>query len=101
MGTPNEEVWPGVSKLVNWHEYPQWSPKPLSSAVPGLDEAGRSLLSVSIAYTFLACLTDIHYLTSRKISILQEMLHYEPSKRISAKKAMEHSYFDDLDKSNL
>uniref|UniRef100_A0A5K0VK13 Protein kinase domain-containing protein n=6 Tax=Nymphaea colorata TaxID=210225 RepID=A0A5K0VK13_9MAGN len=29
------------------------------------------------------------------------MLQYEPSKRISAKKAMEHRYFDDLDKSNL
>lgn len=47
LGTPNEEVWPGVSKLVNWHEYPQWSPKPLSSAVPGLDENGLHLLSVS------------------------------------------------------
>ncbi|KAK6160879.1 hypothetical protein DH2020_004260 [Rehmannia glutinosa] len=75
LGTPNEEIWPGVSKLVNWHEYPQWSPKPLSTAVPGLDEDGLNLLS--------------------------EMLQYEPSKRISAKKAMEHPYFDDLDKSPL
>ncbi|KAK4489875.1 hypothetical protein RD792_000522 [Penstemon davidsonii] len=75
LGTPNEEVWPGVGKLVNWHEYPQWSPKPLSSAVRNLDENGLNLLS--------------------------EMLHYEPSRRISAKKAMEHPYFDDLDKSGL
>lgn len=51
LGTPNEEVWPGVSKLVNWHEYPQWSPKPLSSAVPGLDEDGLNLLSVSLCLT--------------------------------------------------
>jgi cyclin-dependent kinase len=29
------------------------------------------------------------------------MLQYEPAKRISAKKAMEHPYFDDLDKTNL
>ncbi|XP_055834043.1 cell division control protein 2 homolog D [Solanum dulcamara] len=75
LGTPNEELWPGVSKLVNWHEYPQWKPQPLSTVVPGLDEDG------------------IHLLT--------EMLHYEPSKRISAKKAMEHPYFDDLDKTPL
>ncbi|CAH9087054.1 unnamed protein product [Cuscuta europaea] len=76
LGTPNEEVWPGVSKLVNWHEYPQWKPQPLSSAVPNLDEDGLNLLA--------------------------EMLHYEPSRRISAKKAMEHRYFDDLDnKSSL
>lgn len=47
LGTPNEEMWPGVSKLPNWHEYPQWSPKPLSSAVPNLDKDGLDLLSVS------------------------------------------------------
>ncbi|KAL3645426.1 hypothetical protein CASFOL_010606 [Castilleja foliolosa] len=67
LGTPNEDIWPGIGKLVNWHEYPQWTPKPMSSAVPGLDENGLHLLS--------------------------EMLQYEPSKRISAKKAMEHPYF--------
>ncbi|XP_027127464.1 cell division control protein 2 homolog D-like [Coffea arabica] len=75
LGTPNEQMWPGVSKLPNWHEYPQWSPQPLSSAVPNLDEKGLNLLA--------------------------EMLQYEPTKRISAKKAMEHPYFDDLDKSLL
>ncbi|KAG4990766.1 hypothetical protein JHK87_024223 [Glycine soja] len=75
FGTPNEEVWPGVSKLKDWHEYPQWNPKSLSTAVPGLDELGLDLLS--------------------------QMLKYEPSKRISAKKAMEHAYFNDLDKGHL
>lgn len=29
------------------------------------------------------------------------MLKYDPSERISAKKAMEHPYFDDLDKDYL
>ncbi|KAK4280017.1 hypothetical protein QN277_011702 [Acacia crassicarpa] len=72
LGTPNEEIWPGVSKLMNWHEYPQWSPQNLSTAVPNLEETGLVLLS--------------------------QMLQYEPSKRISAKKAMEHPYFDELDK---
>ncbi|KAL6999310.1 Cyclin-dependent kinase B2-2 [Sarracenia purpurea var. burkii] len=75
LGTPNEEVWPGVSKLRNWHEYPQWSPQKLSSIVPNLDEDG--------------------------LDLLLKMLQYEPSKRISAKKAMEHPYFDDLDKACL
>nr|GMD63781.1 cyclin-dependent kinase B2-2 [Ipomoea batatas] len=45
LGTPNVQVWPGVSKLVNWHEYPQWKPQPLSSAVPNLDENGLNLLA--------------------------------------------------------
>ncbi|XP_038984013.1 cyclin-dependent kinase B2-2-like [Phoenix dactylifera] len=75
LGTPNEEVWPGVSKLANWHEYPQWSPKSLLSVVPNLDSKG--------------------------IDLLTKMLQYDPSKRISAKKAMEHPYFDDLDITNL
>ncbi|THU48579.1 hypothetical protein C4D60_Mb06t00470 [Musa balbisiana] len=72
LGTPNDVIWPGVSKLPNWHEYPQWSPKSLSSTVPNLDDNGLDLLS--------------------------KMLQYEPSKRISAKKAMEHPYFDDVNK---
>ncbi|KAF5200951.1 Cell division control protein 2-like protein [Thalictrum thalictroides] len=75
LGTPNEQIWPGVSKLMNWHEYPQWSQQKLSSAVPNLRDEGLDLLS--------------------------KMLQYEPSSRISAKKAMEHPYFDDLDKTYL
>ncbi|XP_047322491.1 cyclin-dependent kinase B2-1 [Impatiens glandulifera] len=75
LGTPNEELWPGVSKLPNWHEYPQWNPKKVSSMVPNLDENGLDLLT--------------------------KMLAYEPAKRISAKKAMEHPYFDGLEKDLL
>ncbi|RRT37931.1 hypothetical protein B296_00039049 [Ensete ventricosum] len=48
LGTPSEEVWPGVDRLSNWHEYPKWSPKSLSSAVPNLDADGLDLLSVSV-----------------------------------------------------
>jgi len=75
LGTPNEQVWPGVSKLPNWHEYPQWSPKKLSSSVQNLGADGLDLLS--------------------------KMLQYEPAKRISAKKAMEHPYFDELNKAHF
>ncbi|KAF4381420.1 hypothetical protein G4B88_029775 [Cannabis sativa] len=75
LGTPNEEMWPGVSKLMNWHEYPQWSAQSLTKAVPNLDNHG--------------------------LDLLWQMLQYEPSKRISAKKAMDHPYFDGLDKDVL
>ncbi|KAG7037976.1 Cyclin-dependent kinase B2-2 [Cucurbita argyrosperma subsp. argyrosperma] len=75
LGTPNEKVWPGVSKLMNWHEYPQWNPQSLSTAVPNLDD--------------------------KALDLLAQMLKYEPSKRISAKRAMEHPYFDDLNKAYL
>ncbi|KAK8963892.1 Cyclin-dependent kinase B2-1 [Platanthera guangdongensis] len=72
LGTPNEEMWPGVSKFANWHEYPQWTLKSLSLVVTNLD-------------------TD-------DIDLLLKMLMYEPCKRISAKKAMEHPYFNGLNK---
>nr|GMD46669.1 cell division control protein 2 homolog D [Ipomoea batatas] len=106
LGTPNEQVWPGVSKLVNWHEYPQWKPQPLSSSVPNLDENGLNLLAVSLFLLFLLELDCglwlcKHHIYSLYKFVMQEMLHYEPSRRISAKKAMEHPYFDDLDKSYL
>nr|GEV90181.1 cyclin-dependent kinase B2-2 [Tanacetum cinerariifolium] len=75
LGTPNEEIWPGVSKHKDWHEYPQWKPKSISTSVPNLDKEGLDLLA--------------------------QMFEYEPSRRISAKKAMEHPYFNDLDKTYL
>lgn len=72
LGTPNEKVWPEVAKLPNWHEYPQWEPKKLSEAVAGLEESG--------------------------VDLLDRMLQYAPEKRISAKQALKHPYFNDLNK---
>lgn len=76
LGTPNEENWPGVSKLAEYKTtFPKWKRVSMQNAVPTLDPAGVDLLS--------------------------QMLVYEPSKRISAKAALQHPYFDDLDKSAL
>lgn len=35
------------------------------------------------------------------MDLLEQMLIYDPAKRISARKALLHSYFDDLDKMSL
>lgn len=72
LGTPNENIWPGVSKLRDWHEFPQWRAQDLSKIFPTLEEAG--------------------------IDLLRRMLEYDPAKRISAKDSLTHPYFDDLDK---
>ncbi|KAJ4840351.1 hypothetical protein Tsubulata_007618 [Turnera subulata] len=74
LGTPNEQEWPGVTKLVNWNQLPKWRTRALSAVVPDLDAHGQDLL--------------------------QEFLHYNPSKRISAKKALEHPYFDGVRQEN-
>ncbi|XP_009977232.1 PREDICTED: cyclin-dependent kinase 1 isoform X4 [Tauraco erythrolophus] len=76
LGTPNNEVWPEVESLQDYkNTFPKWKPSSLGTHVKNLDDDGLDLLS--------------------------KMLIYDPAKRISAKMALNHPYFDDLDKSTL
>jgi cyclin-dependent kinase len=75
LGTPTEDSWPGVKRLRDWHEYPQWQAQSLSRAVPDMGPDALDLLS--------------------------RMLTFDPAKRVSAKAAMHHPYFNDLDKSQF
>jgi cyclin-dependent kinase 2 len=76
LGTPNEETWPGVSNLPDFKAtFPQWRSRPITECCPSLDADGLDLLA--------------------------KMLIYEPSKRISAKAALSHPYFEDLDKTTM
>ena len=72
LGTPTEETWAGVSQLPDYKStFPQWRAQPWSDVVPTLDADGIDLLS--------------------------QMLVYEPNKRISARQALSHRYFDDVE----
>ncbi|CAH3014102.1 unnamed protein product [Porites evermanni] len=76
LGTPTEKNWPGVSQLQDYKtSFPKWSGEGLKKAVPQLDENG--------------------------LDLLEKMLLYNPAKRISAKAALDHPYFHDLDLSTL
>jgi len=71
LGTPDESIWPGVTKLPDYQpNFPQHPPQPLASLLYQLEPLGIDLLS--------------------------KMLLYEPCKRISAKHALQHPYFHDL-----
>ena len=64
-GTPNEKLWPGITKLPDFKQtFPQFKPKGLNSYCSLLDENGLDLLS--------------------------KMIVYDPCKRISAKNALNH-----------
>lgn len=71
MGTPNEQMWPGVSQLPFYNtEFPQWRPTSLAKRIPTLSRDG--------------------------IALLASMLRYDPQQRITALQAMQHPFFDDV-----
>ncbi|XP_044533820.1 cyclin-dependent kinase 2 isoform X3 [Gracilinanus agilis] len=73
LGTPDEVAWPGVTSMPDYKpSFPKWARQDFSKVVPPLDEDGRSLLS--------------------------QMLHYDPNKRVSAKAALTHPFFMDVTK---
>lgn len=75
LGTPNESLWPGVPSEEDMSRYTPQQKKSFKSMFPQLDKKGRNLL--------------------------KRMLCYDPAQRISAKDAMDHPYFDGLEKDNL
>lgn len=76
LGTPSEQTWPGVSTLPYFKgSFPNWGGNHLPRLYPQLDAAG--------------------------VDLLNRMLTFDPTKRISAKDAMKHPWFNDLDKSAL
>ena len=71
LGTPNEISYPGVTQCPEYKDvFPQWRPRNLSEVVPALCPDGIDLLS--------------------------KLLEYSPSRRLSAKSALQHPYFDEL-----
>lgn len=68
LGTPDENVWPGISSYPDFKPtFPKWR-RNLEKVCQSLDGEGLDLLEL--------------------------MLTYEPSSRISAKAACNHPYFD-------
>lgn len=70
-GTPNEEVWEGVTALQDWNEaFPVWPSLQISRFVPGLEAAG--------------------------VELIEQLIPLDPKKRLSAGEALRHEYFADI-----
>ncbi|EIE27517.1 cell division control protein 2-like protein B [Coccomyxa subellipsoidea C-169] len=73
LGTPTDNVWGGVTNMPDWQaQFPQWPQQDLAQVVPRLDPEG--------------------------VDLLRQMLEYDPQKRITAKRALQHPYFADFDR---
>ena len=73
LGTPTEADWPGFKSLKNYQsQIPAYQRNAFTSFIPGhcLDQIGMDLM--------------------------ERMLVYDPLKRITAKSALEHPYFEEI-----
>lgn len=67
LGTPNEETWPGVTKLPEYKlTFPQWKPQPINSLIPDFDKDG--------------------------IDLIERFLEIDPDKRITIREALNHPF---------
>ena len=72
LGTPSNKIWPGVEEYKDYKEgFPKWE----GSGIP-VDENWP--------------------LDSQGVALLKQFLVYDPCKRISAKRALTHPYFQEL-----
>jgi len=75
-GTPTEDDWLGVTMLPDFNlGFPQWKQKPLPELLPDLCEDG--------------------------LDLLEQLLTYDPAKRITARQALKHPYFTKMPPSYL
>ena len=71
MGTPDETIWPGITKFPDYKAtFPKWKACPLEKMFPNLEASG--------------------------IDLIEKMLNLNPAQRISARKALDHEYFNDF-----
>lgn len=76
MGTPNEEVWPGVSSLQDYNdEFPHWQAIQIGHILPGMCEAG--------------------------VDLVEKLLPLDPRLRLTAQEALQHAYFSDMSKMDM
>lgn len=75
LGTVTDREWPGVSEFRDYKPniFPKWNKKDLRKSFPGVEEAA--------------------------VDLMARMFIYPPHKRISAKKALDHPYFNELKQS--
>lgn len=72
MGTPSEQIWPGVSQLPDFgSKFPNWKPKELPNAIIDFQD--------------------------NFFDLFMKIMSLDPFKRVSAKNAMDHIFFKNIE----
>jgi serine/threonine protein kinase len=75
LGTPSEQMWPGVSELPDFKpNFPQWPTRGWASIRNTAQQVGLE-----------------------GIDLLENTICYDPKRRLSARRALNHAYFQDVD----
>jgi len=76
LGTPTEDVWPGVTILQDWNnDFPMWPSLNLAKFMPGMCEDG--------------------------VGLVEQLLAIDPRRRLTAQEAIFHNYFRDFKVADL
>merc|ERR1719460_3358195 len=79
LGTPSEAIWPGVSELPDFKpSFPKWTHKGWANIRNTQAQVGTS-----------------------GVDVLDKLMRYNPRTRISAREALAHAYFADVDRSRM
>jgi len=74
LGTPSTDAWPELGDLPDFKKsFPQWRPRGWDN-IPRMKEVFKA----------------------SGIDLVQSLLHYDPTQRLSARRAMKHQYFDGM-----
>ncbi|CAB3369544.1 Hypothetical predicted protein [Cloeon dipterum] len=86
LGTPDESIWPGVTKLGSFKaQFPKWKMNNLRKMLPELPEDALNLFLVrKFSYH-----PEFQIIIKR---FLQGMLTYDPDKRLTAMEALQHPW---------
>jgi serine/threonine protein kinase len=70
LGTPDTKNWPCINEFRDWHDFPKWIPEKLECIFPNLEIDA--------------------------ITLLKSLLRLDPMKRVTANKAIESPFFDEI-----